>query len=215
MSLTLENLSITAGDFRLEALSCKVPEGEHCVLTGRTGTGKTLLLETICGLRDTSQGRLIACGQDITDRPPAERGIGYVPQDGAIFKSMRIDRQIGFPLAVRKMPSGDIQERVAEVAGLLGITHLLKRTPIGLSGGERQRTALARAIAARPKLLLLDEPMSALDDDTRHGLIDTLRDIRSATGATVLHVSHNMHEAKSLGTCFLRIENGRMLEITP
>ena len=212
MSLTLEKLSIVAGGFELDGLSANVPEGAHCVLTGRTGTGKTLLLETICGLRTQTAGAIVACGRNISHAPPAQRGIGYVPQDGAIFQSMRIDRQIGFPLVVRKTPADDIRERVREVADLVGIGHLLERSPTGLSGGERQRTALARAIAARPKLLLLDEPMSALDDETREGLIEALRTIRRATGSTILHVSHNMHEARALGTCFLRLEDGKLME---
>ena len=215
MSLQLAQVSMVAGGFRLEEVSCDVPDGAHCVLTGRTGTGKTMLLETICGLRTQTGGTIVARGRDITHEPPGQRGIGYVPQDGAIFRSMRIDRQIGFPLAVQGTPADEIRDRVREVAELVGIGHLLERRPAGLSGGERQRTALARAIAARPKLLLLDEPMSALDDETRHGLIDALRMIRSATGATILHVSHNMHETRALGTSFLRLEDGQLMESDP
>ena len=215
MSLTINNLTISAGDFRLEGLNCSIPSGEHCVLTGRTGTGKTMLIETICGLRRSEAGTIKADGRDLTHAPPSARAIGYVPQDGAIFKSMRIGRQIGFPLSVRGATPEEIKARTMEIAELLGITHLLERTPTGLSGGERQRVALGQAMAASPSLLLLDEPMSALDDETRNGLIDTLRDIRTATGSTILHVSHNMHEARMLGTCFLRIQDGTLQEITP
>ena len=205
MSLRLQDISITAGSFSLEKVNLEVKKAEHVVLMGRTGSGKTLLLETICGLRRPLSGSVQACGSDITEKSPALRGLGYVPQDGAIFASMRVRDQIGFPLRVRREGNGN-SPRVLEVAKLVGIEDLLDRWPRGLSGGERQRLALARAIVFRPKVLLLDEPMSALDEETRNNLIPVLKDVRSATGASVLHVTHSAREAEDLGDRIVNLQ---------
>ncbi len=205
MSLQLQNISITAGSFSLKQVNLEVKEAEHVVLMGRTGSGKTLLLETICGLRRQKSGHIHACGRNVTDETPAMRGLGYVPQDGAIFASMRVRDQIGFPLRVRREGNGK-SPRVLEVAKLVGIEHLLDRWPHGLSGGERQRLALARAIVFQPKVLLLDEPMSALDEDTRDSLIPVLKDVRKATGASVLHVTHSAREAENLGDRIVNLQ---------
>ena len=206
MSLRLQDISITAGAFSISNVNLKVEQGEHVVLMGPTGSGKTLLLETICGLRRPETGRIISSEGDITDEPPALRGLGYVPQDGAIFASMRVGEQIAFPLRVRKV-GNDISAKVEEVAKLVGIEHLLARKPHGLSGGERQRLALARAIVFSPRLILLDEPMSALDEYTRDRLLPVLRDVRSATGASFLHVTHSTQEAQSLADRIVQLQD--------
>lgn len=198
MSLELKGLSLHAGAFALKGVNLSVASGEHVVLMGRTGSGKTLLLETICGLRRADSGTISLGGIDVTPLAPGARGLGYVPQDAAIFKSMRIRNQIAFPLRVRGEGDGAL-DRVREVAALVGIEPLLDRTPKGLSGGERQRIALARAIIFGPKVLLLDEPMSALDDETRDALLPVFRAVRESTGVTVLHVTHSLHEAEKLG----------------
>lgn len=205
MSLQLQDISITAGSFSLNQVNLEVKEAEHVVLMGRTGSGKTLLLETVCGLRRPKSGQIHACGRNVTKETPAMRGLGYVPQDGAIFASMRIRDQIGFPLYVRREGNGK-SPRVLEVAKLVGIEHLLDRWPRGLSGGERQRLALARAIVFQPKVLLLDEPMSALDEETRDNLIPVLKDVRKATGASVLHVTHSAREAENLGDRIVNLQ---------
>src|SRR4051812_42480304 len=165
---------------------------------GRTGCGKTTLLEAVCGLRPVRAGRIRLGTADVTHLPPADRGIGYVPQDLALFPAHTVRGHLGFALEVRGRPRAEVDGRVAELADLLGLGGLLDRTPDGLSGGEAQRVALGRALAFRPSVLLLDEPLSALDEDTRAGMYDLLRAVQRQTGVTTLHVTHSRAEAKAL-----------------
>ena len=181
---------------------------------GRTASGKTTILETVCGLKQALGGRIILDGRDITHLKPAERGIGYVPQDGALFSTMTVNENLGFALAIRKRPIAEIQTRVAELADLLGIEHLLDRIPVGLSGGERQRVALGRALAARPGILCLDEPLSSLDEDTRQEMCDLLKTVCHETGVSTLHITHSMLEAQDLAHHLFRIENGAIQDMT-
>ena len=208
--IRLADLSIRLGSFELRDVSLEVPQGAYAVLMGRSGTGKTSLLETICGLRQPRSGKIFVGEQEVTDWTPAARGIGYVPQDGAIFTTMTVRDQIGFGLELRRVSRREINERVDELAGLLRIEHLLRRKPRGLSGGERQRVALGRALAFYPKLLCLDEPTSALDDLTRDEIHDVIRKVREHSQATVLHVSHSMVEAEALGDMIFQIEAGKI-----
>jgi molybdate/tungstate transport system ATP-binding protein len=198
MSLCLKHVCLHAGLFTLDAVSLTVASGEHVVLMGTTGSGKTLLLETICGLRKPTSGSISSNGRELTFLSPGERGLGYVPQDGALFQSMRVRDQLAFPLHIRG-ERAEAKQRVEAVASLVGIESLLNRTPVGLSGGERQRISLARAIVFRPKVLLLDEPLSALDDETRDALLPVFAEVRAATGVTILHVTHSQREAAELG----------------
>src|SRR5687767_9547183 len=130
---------------------------------GKTGCGKTTLLEAVAGLRQPAAGRVILGGLDVTDRPPGERGLGYVPQDAALFRTMTVYGHLAFALNLRGWARAAVEARVRELADWLEITPLLQRRPAGLSGGEAQRVALGRALSFRPKYLLLDEPLSSLD----------------------------------------------------
>lgn len=196
--IALDGVSVRAGAFALERIAFQVPAGGTAVLMGKTGSGKTTLLEAICGLRPLAAGRVVLGGREVGGLPPAERGIGYVPQDRALFHTMTVRENLGFALAVRRRPRAEIDARTAELAALLRIAPLLDRRPDGLSGGEAQRVALGRALAARPTILLLDEPLSALDDDTWQGMVELLLDVRRLTGVTTLHVTHRLEEAKRL-----------------
>jgi ABC-type sugar transport system ATPase subunit len=196
----------------LENVTFTVPAGRYGVLMGRTGGGKTTLLEIICGLRRPSAGRVWLGDRDVTDLAPGARGIGYVPQDGALFPTMTVREQLGFALRLRHRSADEIAQRVAELADHLGIAPLLDRRPDGLSGGERQRVALGRALAARPQVLLLDEPLSALDDDTREPLADLLHRVQRETAVTVLHITHHRSEADRLADNLFRLESGRVIE---
>jgi molybdate/tungstate transport system ATP-binding protein len=206
--IVVEKVSVQSGRFRMVDVSFQVPTGAYAVLMGRTGSGKTTLLESITGLKRVQSGRILLDDQDVTNRKPAERNIGYVPQDGALFTTMNVRDQLAFALSIRRQPKGVIEQRVEELAHLLHIEHLLERTVTGLSGGERQRVALGRALSFRPSILCLDEPLSALDDDTRQRMYVLLQQMRLQTGVTTLHVTHSMDEAEHLADCLFRVELG-------
>jgi ABC-type sugar transport system ATPase subunit len=208
--IALENLSVHAGDFRLDRVSLSVPAGKYGVLMGKTGCGKTTILESIIGLRPIRGGRIRLHDEDVTHVSPALRGVGYVPQDGALFSRMTVRDHLAFALIVRRARRQAIAARIAELAELLGITHLLDRTPRGLSGGERQRVALGRALSFRPRVLCLDEPLSALDTETRAQMCELLKSVRDRTHVTTLHVTHNLEEAQILGDCWFRLEGGKI-----
>jgi ABC-type sugar transport system ATPase subunit len=196
--IELHDVTIQIGDCHLKNLSFTIDSGQYAVLMGRTGLGKTTLLESICGLRKIESGRIIIRGTDVTHFSPGDRSIGYVPQDLALFPTMSVAEHLAFAMRLRKQPHAAIRTRVDEMASLLGITHLLARGVTHLSGGEAQRVALGRALAFGPSVLLLDEPLSALDESTREDMHRMLRDIKSHTKTTTLHVTHNQGEAKAL-----------------
>jgi molybdate/tungstate transport system ATP-binding protein len=206
--IRVENLSLRAGQFALDSISFEIPTGRYGVLMGRTGVGKTSLLESLCGLRQVTAGQIWLADRDVTNLKPAERGIGFVPQDGALFETMSVREHLGFALKVRKVKRPAIDARVAELAELLGIEKLLERRPEGLSGGERQRVALGRALSARPSILCMDEPLSALDEATRAEMYLLLQSIRAKAGVTTLHITHNRAEAIRLADVVLVLENG-------
>lgn len=206
--ILVERVSVQAGDFRLDDVNLAVPTGGYAALMGKTGSGKTTLLEAVAGLRPVLAGRIVLQGTDVTRRKPAERNLGYMPQDGALFTRMTIREHLGFALVIRRWTRAAMASRIRELAQLLEIEHLLDRTPTGLSGGERQRVALGRALSFHPQTLCLDEPLSALDDATRSRLCDLLRHVRRETGVTTLHVTHSPREARQLADRIYRIDAG-------
>lgn len=196
----VDQVTIKAGEFVLRDISLQLPHGCYGALMGRTGCGKSTMLEAIAGLKRVQSGRIIVNDRDVTHLPPAARGIGYVPQDGALFTTKTVFEQLAFALVIRHQPTNHIKKRVHELAELLGITHLLSRYPPGLSGGERQRIALGRALAFKPSLLLLDEPLSAIDEETRDEMYALLRLVHQESQLTALHVTHSPQEARALAT---------------
>jgi ABC-type sugar transport system ATPase subunit len=206
--IAVENLRLRQGRFALDGVSLTVPTGRYGVLMGRTGCGKTTLLEAIAGLRTVLGGRVVLDGRDVTRLAPAARGIGYVPQDAALFRTLTVREHLAFALEIRKADRAAIARRVAELTEWLGLAHLLDRRPAGLSGGEAQRVALGRALSFRPRVLLLDEPLSALDEDTRDQMVGLLAGLRKSGGVTVLHVTHSRREAGLLGEVIYRLEAG-------
>ncbi len=209
--IELVDVALHAGSFHLEGVSFHVPAGAYAVLMGKSGTGKTTLLEGLIGLRAVSHGQIRLDGRDVTHLKPAVRGIGYVPQDGALFSTMTVREQMALGLIIRKVPTRTAYRRVEALAEHLAIDHLLPRRPRGLSGGERQRVALGRALAFEPPVLCLDEPLSALDDDTRSELIDLLKRVQQETGVTVVHVTHHRSEAERLADFRLELIDGKVV----
>ncbi|HRH99043.1 MAG TPA: ATP-binding cassette domain-containing protein [Prosthecobacter sp.] len=199
-----------AGRTVLEDVTVAIPANTYAVLMGSTGCGKTTLLEILCGLRPPTSGRVVLDGVDVTNLEPRERGIGYVPQDLALFPGLRVREQIGFAPKLRGVPPEELDQRVNRLAEQFGIVPLLDRLPDMLSGGEKQRVALARALAAQPKLLLLDEPLSALDESMRAEAVTLLQKVQQDHSLTVLHVTHSSSEAAALGHVHLRMAGGRL-----
>jgi molybdate/tungstate transport system ATP-binding protein len=208
--IRLDSLSIHQGAFRLTGVVLEVPSGRYGVLMGKTGCGKTTLLEAVAGLRSVVAGRVRLGDRDVTDLAPGDRDIGYVPQDGALFRTMTVYHHLSFALTLRGWTRAAIRDRVEELAAWLEIGPLLKRRPIGLSGGEAQRVALGRALSFRPKYVLLDEPLSSLDEGTRGSMIALLGGLRKGGDVTVLHVTHSTAEADLLADVRFRLENGRV-----
>lgn len=206
--ILVDNLAVQAGGFRLQGVSLQIPTGAYGVLMGETGSGKTTLLECLCGLRSLERGRIELAGRDVTRLRPGERNIGYVPQDGALFPTMTVRNHFALPLEIRKWKSAEITQRIEQLAELLGIGYLLDRLPGKLSGGEIQRVALGRALAYSPATLILDEPLSAMDDQTRQQMYQLLKNVQKATQVTVLHITHSTSEASELADCQFVMRQG-------
>ena len=204
--IELKDISVTVGEFSLSGISFQVPAGIHAALMGRTGRGKTTILETICGLRRPTSGQVLIDGVDVTDWQPGDRQVGYVPQDLALFPTLSVRQQLDFAQRLRRTSPSEMLERTEELAETLGIKHLLDRSIAGLSGGESQRVALGRALSFRPSVLLLDEPLSALDDESRAEIQDVLRTIKNTTGVTTLHVTHSHAEVAALADLTLSLD---------
>jgi ABC-type sugar transport system ATPase subunit len=210
--IIVEKLCVQAGDFRLNEASLTVPTGSYGMLMGKTGSGKTTILEAIAGLKSVLSGRILLDGRDVTNLKPAERNLGYVPQDGALFSTMSVRDHLSFALVIRKTRKAEINARVKELAALLEIEDILDRNIVGLSGGEKQRVAIGRALSFRPNTLLLDEPLSALDDDTREQMYGLLKHVQDETGVTTLHVTHHAHDVVNLADLVFRIERGALTQ---
>ncbi len=211
--IQVRNVSLRLGEFAVYDASLEVAEGEYFVLLGPTGAGKTVLLECIAGLHRPESGEILVDGNSVRNMPPEQRGLGYLPQDYALFPHLNVAQNMAFGLRLRRRPRPEIDKRVGELAELLGITHLLKRSTLTLSGGEQQRVALARAVTIEPKVLLLDEPLSALDEQTRESLCVELRRVHDELGTTTLHVSHNFEETLAVADRIGIISEGRMRQV--
>ncbi len=208
----IEQLGVAVGEFRLRDLTLDTAEHEYFVVLGPTGAGKTVLLECIAGLIRPDRGRVLLGGKDVTDLPPEQRRVGYLPQDYALFPHLTVRENLGFGLMVQKRQS-EIPAKLEHYASLLGIGHLLDRLPDRLSGGEKQRVALGRALAVDPGIMLLDEPLSALDVATRERIGDELRRIHDRTGITTIHISHNFAETLRLADRVALVRDGQLVQV--
>ncbi len=211
--IEIKNLSIQLGEFSLKDINLSVQGQEYFIILGPSGAGKTVFVECLAGLHRIKTGEIWIEGKNVALLSPEERQIGYVPQDYVLFPFLSVAENIQFGLKRGKYDKLRIQKRMLSLADLLGITHLLDRDTLALSGGERQRVALARALATAPRILLMDEPLSALDVQTAKYLRLELRRIHQELGVTTVHVTHNHLEAEELADRMAIMSAGELVQI--
>ena len=210
--LSVRNICRTLPSFVLRDVSFEVQQGQYFVLLGASGVGKSVLLEIIAGLIRPDAGGIFLDGKDVTNEKIQMRKIGLVFQNSVLFPHMTVYDNIAYPLRCKKLKNCQIHERVAELAEDFAVGHLLKRSPQTLSGGESQRVSLARAVASEPRCLLLDEPISSLDVNSRPQMRALLHKINAQGKMRIVHVTHDYTEAVSLGTHIAVMENGRIAQ---
>jgi len=211
--LEVKDLCTQLGDFFLKNISFDVKDGEYFVLLGPTGSGKTVLLESIAGLHAISSGQVWINGRDVTQLNLEKRKIGFAYQDYALYPHLTVRDNISFGLMWRNKKRQEIEKAIDNVVELLNIADLLEKRPWSLSGGQSQKIALARAIAIKPDLLLLDEPLSAVDSGTKEDYERELKELHNHLKLTTIHVTHNFEEATAMGNRIAVIMNGQILQI--
>ncbi|MFN3643601.1 MAG: ABC transporter ATP-binding protein [Gemmobacter sp.] len=197
----------------LNGVSLSVKAGEFVSLLGASGSGKSTLLKLIAGLETATSGRILLGGTDATRLPSEKRDIGMVFQDYALFPSMTVAQNIAFPLRMRRVPAAEQRRRIDQVAAMVGIAPFLDRRPSQLSGGQQQRVAIARAIVFDPKVLLLDEPLSALDKNLREQTKGELKALHERLGVTILYVTHDQSEALAMSDRIAVLDHGDIVDV--
>jgi len=197
----------------VNGISLTVPDGEFMVLLGPSGCGKTTFLRIICGLEQQTSGDLLIGGNIVNDIPPRARGVAMMFQTYGLYPHFTVRHNIAFPLKTQRVPSAEIEKKVAWASQMLGISHLLDRRPRQLSGGERQRVALARALVREPTALLLDEPLSNLDAKLRASARQEIKQFQQRIGVTTIYVTHDQVEAMGMGDRIAVIDGGRVRQV--
>jgi spermidine/putrescine transport system ATP-binding protein len=197
----------------LQGVSFTVDAGEIVCLLGRSGSGKSTLLRIIAGLEEAECGRILWDGRDITAVPVHQRGFGLMFQDYALFPHRSVEQNVAFGLRMQNMPADDIQNRTAQMLELVHMALFARRKVTDLSGGEQQRIALARALAPRPSMLMLDEPLGALDRTLKQSLLDDLRQIMRQANIPVIYVTHDQEEAFSIADRLIMLNSGKTEQI--
>jgi putative spermidine/putrescine transport system ATP-binding protein len=212
--LDLTNVTKSFGQFNaVEAFNLKVEKGELVSFLGPSGCGKTTTLRMIAGFELPTTGTVIINGNDVTFKPPQKRNTGMVFQAYALFPNMNVAENIGFGLKIARKPKDEIKKRVEEVLAIIKMGEYGNRYPYQLSGGQQQRVALARALAIQPQVLLLDEPLSALDAKIRVSLRQEIRAIQQKLGITTVYVTHDQEEALSLSDRVVVMNNAKMEQV--
>jgi iron(III) transport system ATP-binding protein len=212
--LEIRDVSKMFGDFTaLQDVTLDIVEGELICFLGPSGCGKTTLLRAIAGLDYQTTGRIYQKGRDISDVPPADRDFGIVFQSYALFPNMTVESNIGYGLVNRNMGRAEVSARVEELLKLVGLEGSNDKYPAALSGGQQQRVALARALATSPGMLLLDEPLSALDAKVREQLRHELKDLQRILGITTIMVTHDQEEALSMADRIVVMSDGRIEQV--
>lgn len=195
-----------------ENIDFSADEGEFVTLLGPSGCGKSTLLRCIAGLTSVDNGQILLQGQDIVPLPPQKRTIGMVFQSYALFPNMTVEKNVAFGLKMQKLAAGEIQQRVMEALALVELTDFARRYPHQLSGGQCQRVALARSLVTRPRLLLLDEPLSALDARIRRHLREQIRNIQQELKLTTIFVTHDQEEALTMSDRIVLMNRGKIVQ---
>jgi ABC-type Fe3+/spermidine/putrescine transport system ATPase subunit len=209
---SLNQAATAAGKFQLGPLSLDLAEGDWFVLLGPSGSGKTTLLGLIAGVRPSPAGMVTLGGRDIGPLPPERRRVGYVSQTGDLFPHLTVAGNVGFGLRFTKHTKKEQADRVEKLLALFGLEALAGQSAATVSGGEGRRVALARALAVEPALLLLDEPLGMLDPPGRRAMQECLARVHKDLGATTLHVTHDLREAKALGSRAGILMGGRLVQ---
>lgn len=213
-NLKVDNLNRKFGSVTaLDGMSFDVAEGEFFCLLGPSSSGKTTTLRAIAGLEELSEGSVHFAGQDVTNAPVQGRGMSMIFQTFALYPHLSVEANLAHPLRRSGASAADVKKRVDEVAELLRVTHTLKRKPTTLSGGEQQRVAIGRAIVGRPKLLLLDEPLTNLDAKLRHEMRAEFKRLHRELGMTMLYATPDQLEALTLGERIGVIRDGKVVSI--
>jgi molybdopterin-binding protein len=210
--LEVQNLSVDLGEFYLDNVNLSLDKTSYMVIIGPTGSGKSVLLETIAGFYKAERGKIFIEGREITNLNPEDRGISIVYQDYALFPNMNVFDNIAYGLKKKVKDKEIINSKVLEIAELLKINHLLERSPETLSGGEMQRTAIARSLIVEPDILLMDEPFSALDVETHSILMVLIKNVISKYETTVIHVTHSFNDVWNLAEQVAVMKDGKILQ---
>lgn len=208
--ITVRNLALKLGEFRLSEINLEVDTNEFFIIMGPSGSGKTVLLETIAGLEQADAGEILIGGEAVTALPPEKRGISIVYQDYALFPHLTVLENIRYGVKYSKVDKAQAEIRLKELLVLFRLVGLENRTPGTLSGGEQQRVAMARALIVNPRILLLDEPLSALDPRLREDFRSMLKQLQQDTDVTILLVTHDFSEALALGKRAAVMNRGRI-----